>query len=223
MDSVYLHKKAFIQSQIRLLSKPLDPPLNWRENAKLDEEGNELLETFVAHAIYRLNVLLRKQHRIIFSSQAIRHVSEQIDRLYHLPPRFSLTEPVPIDFHSLNYIEQLPVIWESDDEQSVEKYTQLRARLISLASALEHLRQKYEFYQLIETSLVQLKQPIDLPSRLSTEFERTKTLISSIKKKLKKNQFQIDFRKINYEVQEKKNESLIEFCEKIKPYITNQE
>ncbi|QSL64325.1 hypothetical protein MERGE_001625 [Pneumocystis wakefieldiae] len=186
MDSIYLHKKAFIESQIRLLSRPLEPPPNWRENAKLDEDGNELSETAVAHAIYCLNMLLRKQYRIIFSSQAIRHVSEQIDRLYHSPLEISLVEPVQCDFQSLENIEKLPAVWPSDDEKGSEKYTNLRARLISLAAALDHLRQKHSFYESIESSLKQLGQQTDLSSRLSLELERTKKLTAKIRQKLKK-------------------------------------
>ncbi|KTW29400.1 hypothetical protein T552_04111 [Pneumocystis carinii B80] len=216
MDSIYLHKKAFIESQISLLSRPLDPPPNWRENAKLDEDGNELSEAAVIHAIYCLNVLLRKQYRIIFSSQAIRHVSEQIDRLYHSSNEVSLIEPVQCDFQSLDDIEKLPAVWPSDDEKSSEKYTNLRARLLSLAPALDHLQQKHAFYESIESSLRQLRQQTDLSSRISVELERTKKLTAKIGQKLKKSNI-----KLNPQIQQTEPESFMEFCSRINPDIIN--
>ncbi|KAG4303903.1 hypothetical protein PORY_002692 [Pneumocystis oryctolagi] len=109
-------KLAFIESQLRLLAQPFSLPLNWRENAKLDEYGNELSETIVTHALYRLNVLSRKHQRVMFSSQAIRHVAEQIDKLYK-------SEQMP--FHkmqlSLIDVKQLPNAWPSADEESHER------------------------------------------------------------------------------------------------------
>ncbi|KAG5519695.1 hypothetical protein PMAC_001851 [Pneumocystis sp. 'macacae'] len=126
-----------------------------------------------------VNVLSRKHQRIVFSSQAIRHVAEQIDKLY---------KPKQIPLHqmqlSLANIEELPSVWPSADEASHERYLSNRARLMSLAAALENLRQKYSFYESIYNLLQQTAKNKDDIAQVLATLGETRRLAAKIRNKL---------------------------------------
>jgi hypothetical protein len=93
MDDVYSTKKAFLEGQVRRLSSTLGPSRGYKAAAVSAsvEDQDKLSDTMVENAIYKcklcriltsVNLALRKHHRLQYSSQAIRHVSTQLDELY---------------------------------------------------------------------------------------------------------------------------------------------
>lgn len=108
-DTVISHKESFLRTQVRILSQPLQPSRNWRDRARVPEEG-ELKEKVVQEVLRKrmwlslyllsygvfevdfaeilvccggvVNTIARHHNRAVYSSQALRHVAEQIDALY---------------------------------------------------------------------------------------------------------------------------------------------
>ena len=94
-DDIYARKKAFLEGQIRRLTTTLGPSREFKAaaaSASVDDH-DKLSETMIENAIYKctrrkesslivVNLALRKQYRLQYSAQAIRHVSTQIDELY---------------------------------------------------------------------------------------------------------------------------------------------
>ena len=89
--STFTAKTAFLSSQTRILS--VLPPLpsrqqqQWRQK-KLpagDQPGDQhsdLSDSVLQQVLYKLSVVARKHHSLVYSSQTLRHVAEQIDALY---------------------------------------------------------------------------------------------------------------------------------------------
>lgn len=71
-------KLSFLRSQIQALSRPLSLPPNYRPAS----EENALRQTSIDAALLKLNEAIKKHGNLVYSSQAQRHVAEQIDRLY---------------------------------------------------------------------------------------------------------------------------------------------
>lgn len=106
-DTVIALKTSFLNSQVRILNAPLEPSRNWRNHGPAPPEG-DLKERVVQEVLhkctsatpklrffshYRLgadmisrgktvNSIVRHHNRTAYSFQALRHVAEQIDRLY---------------------------------------------------------------------------------------------------------------------------------------------
>ena len=94
-DDIYARKKAFLEGQVRRLTTTLAPSREFKAavaSASVSDH-DKLSETMVDNAIYKcilqrfpqvdlVNLALRKQYRLQYSTQAIRHVSTQIDELY---------------------------------------------------------------------------------------------------------------------------------------------
>jgi hypothetical protein len=94
-DEVYLRKKAFLEAQVRRLATTLGPSREYRATATSSpvEENERLSETVIDSAVYKcippasstlttVNLALRKQYRLQYSAQAIRHVATQLAELY---------------------------------------------------------------------------------------------------------------------------------------------
>lgn len=71
-------KLAFLRSQIQALSQPLSVPPNYHPAS----EENALRQISIDAALLKLNEAIRKHNKLVYPSQAQRHVAEQIDRLY---------------------------------------------------------------------------------------------------------------------------------------------
>ena len=93
-EDVYTRKKAFLEGQVRRLATTLGPSRVYRAAAASSsiDDNDRLSDTMVDNAIYKcillcfvtkeVNLALRKQHRLHYSAQAIRHVATQLDELY---------------------------------------------------------------------------------------------------------------------------------------------
>jgi hypothetical protein len=71
-------KLSFLRSQVQALSQPLTLPLNYHPAS----EENALRQISIDAALLKLNEAIKKHSKLVYSSQAQRHVAEQIDRLY---------------------------------------------------------------------------------------------------------------------------------------------
>lgn len=73
-------KTSFLRSQILLLSQPLHPSPEFLTS--ISGEENALRQKSIDEALYKLNGLLKKHNKLSYGPQALRHVAEQVDRLY---------------------------------------------------------------------------------------------------------------------------------------------
>jgi len=71
-------KLAFLRSQIQALSAPLRIPPNYRPA----DEDQTIRQKAIDEALYQLNARIQEHSKLVYSSQAQRHVAEQIDALY---------------------------------------------------------------------------------------------------------------------------------------------
>lgn len=74
-------KQSFLETQIRLLSRPLDPDQTWLDQHAAAD--GHLPSSSVDEALLRLNQTLQQHNRRVYPPQATRIVAEQIDKLYH--------------------------------------------------------------------------------------------------------------------------------------------
>jgi hypothetical protein len=70
-------KLSFLRSQIQALSQPLTLPPNYQPS-----EEAAIPQTAIDAALQKLNATIKEHSKLVYSSQAQRHVAEQIDRLY---------------------------------------------------------------------------------------------------------------------------------------------
>ncbi|KAF7713596.1 Uncharacterized protein PECH_002535 [Penicillium ucsense] len=92
-------KSAFLRTQVRILSETLAPPDDWK-NYALETEDGDLPEKVISDVLHKVNVATKQHHRVVYSSQAIHHVAQQIASLYwssvnqETPSRTPFTEDV---------------------------------------------------------------------------------------------------------------------------------
>ncbi|KAK7203694.1 kinetochore Sim4 complex subunit Fta4 [Myxozyma melibiosi] len=158
--SVYNSKRAFIESQVRVLSEPLRPSREWTE-----EYPEFAREKAVERALMKVHIMQRRHLREVYSSQAIHQVASQVDKLHQekylvattgsstiagtatsplravMSGEIALTEP--------EAIEVLPETWEEaagpstdNDPEDLARYEKLRDELLSLSSALSNAQQR---------------------------------------------------------------------------------
>lgn len=66
-----------------MLSMVPSPPLHWRESQPAaDDEHGDLSDAVVRSVLYKLAIVARKHHSLVFSAQTLRHIAEQVDALY---------------------------------------------------------------------------------------------------------------------------------------------
>jgi hypothetical protein len=78
-SSIYTSKSNFLASQVRTLSILPQPQLH---NLPASGEHGDLPSSVLQTVYYKLSIVARKQHNLIYSAQTLRHVAEQIDALY---------------------------------------------------------------------------------------------------------------------------------------------
>ncbi|PKY08840.1 putative kinetochore protein fta4 [Aspergillus campestris IBT 28561] len=146
-------KSSFIRAQIRILSERIEPPEDWRSYATGNEE-DELREKVVEDVIQKFNTTLKQHNRIVYPSQAVQHVAQQISSLYwssvsqDARNRNSLRWGVEksVDLSSHMNITQLPTELEDQlaSEEDRIRYQQLRERLVSLDDQRQQRRQRLD-------------------------------------------------------------------------------
>jgi hypothetical protein len=168
-------KLSFLRSQIQALSQPLSLPPNYQPAS----EDHALSEKAIDAALLKLNETIKKHSKLVYSSQAQRHVAEQIDKLYWqagdrdvstgdglergadlskataskcLPCIVNdYSSPLGIDKN----IERLPDTWDDgeEDDERREKYQELAGRLKDLDEQRRQMREKVAGYKMLKEML----------------------------------------------------------------------
>ncbi|EAA65579.1 hypothetical protein AN1011.2 [Aspergillus nidulans FGSC A4] len=136
-------KSLFIRAQIRILSESLEAPEDWRSYATEPVE-EDLSDKVVGDVLQKLNAALKQHNRVIYSSQAIQHVAQQIASLYWASVNQATREVTSlergvdktVDLSSHPNITQLP---RELYDQSASEEEQLRWALPCGTSASENV------------------------------------------------------------------------------------
>ncbi|MCJ1483115.1 hypothetical protein MMC06_003281 [Schaereria dolodes] len=212
-DTIIEHKKAFLNSQIRILNTRLEPSRHWRDNLPIPEQG-EIKGKVVQEVLHKLNTIVQHHNRAVYSLSRGTDVAEQIDRLYwasgatdpHTGHIMDETIDRAVNLRDHSVITSLPDEWpEEDDEQAAadesgleqfadtSRYKQLRASLVSLSEQREAQLRKLDSYKHLHRLLQPFKNPQEIiqpnliieDGELTKELERMKILMARAGEKLK--------------------------------------
>ncbi|KAI9836515.1 MAG: hypothetical protein M1838_005012 [Thelocarpon superellum] len=195
-------KKGFLSSQIRLLHAPLQPPRRWQENLPTPADG-DLRGSVVGEVLYKLNVIAQHHNKAVYSSQALRHVAEQIDRLY-----WESSDPSQdvggyevfekgVDLTKDSNITNLPDQWYDDEGQSddkLERYAELQIRLSELSAQRDATRRRLQQFKHLQHSLEPFTDPqktvqpnlVTRDGELGMELDRTRILMARVAEKVER-------------------------------------
>ncbi|KAL5342392.1 kinetochore Sim4 complex subunit Fta4 [Aspergillus crustosus] len=161
-------KSSFIRTQVRLLSESLDPPEEWRSYAAEPAE-EDLSDKVVGDVLQKLNAALKQHTRVVYSSQAIQHVAQQIASLYWSSVSQASREVTSlergvdktVDLSSHMNITQLPgeLYNQPANEEEKLRYQRLQERLASL----DNLRQQRQRRRDQLRQLQRLLEPFRVP------------------------------------------------------------
>ncbi|EAW07545.1 kinetochore subunit FTA4 family protein [Aspergillus clavatus NRRL 1] len=161
-------KSTFIRAQVRILSESLEAPEDWRSYATGSEE-DELSDKAVQDALQKLNATLKQHNRIIYSSQAIQHVAQQIASLYwSLVSEATRNEGLgskrvekTVDLCSHFNIAQLPVelVDQSATEEQRSRYRRLREQLVRLDSKRQQRQRRLNQLRRLQSLLEPFLEP----------------------------------------------------------------
>ncbi|KAI9838395.1 MAG: hypothetical protein M1819_005664 [Sarea resinae] len=183
-DTVIDVKQRFLRSQVRILNQGLEPPSGWRDRVDWEDEEDddeeedgrrgrgrrrEIGDKVVREVVMKLNAIVRRHNRAAYSSEALRHVAEQIDALYwaagapedEMDGRESGLRR-DADLRKNEVIAALPPEWPQDEEgdgEDIERYQELQTRLTELAARRQEMQQKLARYK----QLQQLLEPFENP------------------------------------------------------------
>ncbi|KAF7113685.1 hypothetical protein CNMCM5793_003041 [Aspergillus hiratsukae] len=195
--TVFELKSAFIRAQVRILSESLEPPEDWRIYATESEE-DELSDKAVQDALQKLNGALKQHNRIIYSSQAIQHVAQQITSLYwssvsqgtHNAGFSDKRLETTVDLCSHLNITQLPV--ELEDQSASEgerlRYQGLRERLMRLDTRRQERQRRLDQLRRLQSLMEPFTEPqnniqpnlVTRDGELVQELEKMRMLVARV-------------------------------------------
>ncbi|KAF9147707.1 hypothetical protein BG015_010609 [Linnemannia schmuckeri] len=204
----YHDKKAFIHSQVRLLEAPVAPPKDWRNRrARLTAEGESyksIPDSAITAALSRVHVDTEKSLRLSFNSQSIRQLLEQLESSQHELRKKASQGGIIIRTKSVSellesdWIESFPQTWQHRqdndarsseaplDSSRVQKYADLRSRIVSLQAKYQTLKEKHEYYKNLQNEIRQLdageiqKNLLMPDSQVVRELEKMKVLLPKL-------------------------------------------
>ncbi|EON64039.1 hypothetical protein W97_03269 [Coniosporium apollinis CBS 100218] len=199
-NTVVALKTSFLRTQTRILSQPLQPSDRWRDS---NHDVGGFSEANVKEAIREVNRLLRRHSKSAYSSIAIRHIAEQIDKLYweagapdpHADEALSQSGITPDDdLTSDETISRLPETWEesspreTEDADGNEIYASLLTNLHALSARRAALRKKIQQYRHLQSLLEPFKDPheniqpnlVTRDAALATELTKMRTLSARV-------------------------------------------
>ncbi|KAG0638014.1 kinetochore Sim4 complex subunit Fta4 [Tuber brumale] len=205
-NSIYDIKKGFLSSQLRVLNGTLNPKAGWQDKLPEGEHG-DLSEGVLNQVLYKLNVVAKRHQKLVYSSQALRHVAEQIDDLYQkkddsvegitqeddvLRRGANLKDPQNIDLLPESYPAE-----EKDSEEDLEEYQILKAKLANHSAALQAQRQRHAYYSQLKSLIAPFADPqqsvqpnlVTKDGPLATELERTRLLAAKLAYQIEKSKF----------------------------------
>ncbi|CUS14085.1 unnamed protein product [Tuber aestivum] len=207
-NSIYDIKGGFLSSQLRVLNGALNPKPNWQDRLPEGEHG-DLSEGVLNQVLYKLNVVAKRHQKLVYSSQALRHVAEQIDDLYQkkdddvegitqeddvLRRGANLKDPQSIDLLPESYPAE-----GGDSEEDLEetRYQTLRAKLANHSAALQAQRQRHAYYSQLKSLVAPFADPqrsvqpnlVTKDGPLAAELERTRLLAAKLAYQIEKSKF----------------------------------
>ncbi|GME48561.1 glutamyl-tRNA reductase [Neofusicoccum parvum] len=180
-NTVISLKSAFLRTQTRILSQPLQVPERWRVG---NLNAADIPESAIKDVIREVNRLVRRHNKSAYPSLAIRHVAEQIDALYWAagaPPlslpapssdldtatRTTTTDPLDpsCDLTSSHAIAALPPTWADAsatpprNAAAAQRYEELIGSLQALAARRDAARRKLARYRRLRAAVAPLRAP----------------------------------------------------------------
>ncbi|KAF2102576.1 hypothetical protein NA57DRAFT_25135, partial [Rhizodiscina lignyota] len=152
-STVVALKSSFLRTQTRILSQPLQPSEQWRNNSR---ERGTLTDAAIAEATRELNRQVRRHNKAAYSSLAIRHVAEQIDKLYWVTGAPILFD----DDHEATLDGQDPILRIGDDlcsDVSITKLPEDPEELEEISSA-RHQLDNHDRYTVVLEKIKDLSQ-----------------------------------------------------------------
>ncbi|EZF74116.1 hypothetical protein H105_04126 [Trichophyton soudanense CBS 452.61] len=222
-------KLGFLRDQIRVLSAPLSPSPDWREYGPAAED--DIGEKAISEALQKFNTLLKQHNRAVFSTQAIHHVSQQIERLYwdSISPEFGQEgsrQPEidkGADLTNARNISKLPDEWLEDgvDEEDKSRYKFLRERLVKLDAERKKREDKLLQYKHLKSLLEPFEDPLNtiqpnLATRdgeLGAELDRMRMLLAKVASKVGK--IQSDTQNSEKKAEEEEEEAIMDTDDKL--------
>ncbi|CAO3574385.1 unnamed protein product [Mortierella alpina] len=221
----YHDKKAFINSQVRLLEAPIRPSSDWRRHrSRLTEQGEiqaSIPDAVVASVLSKAHALSKKSLRLSFNSQSIRQLLEQLEsNQYELRRKAKQggiiirTKSIPELLNS-DWIDMFPETWQHGQDNDtempynegpsqlagkssavslasisrdprVQKYAQLRSRIVALQARHSALKDKHEYYKTLQNEIRrldagQIENNILAPdSQVYQELQKMKLLLPKV-------------------------------------------
>ncbi|KAI9038802.1 kinetochore subunit FTA4 family protein [Aspergillus affinis] len=190
-------KSSFLRAQVRILTESLEAPEDWKQYAT-DPDNDELTDKVVGDALQKLNAALKQHNRIVYSSQAIHHVAQQIASLYWTSitqasrSQNSLERGVEktVDLSSHMNITQLPVEVNdpSASEEDRQRYQQLRERLIGLDKRRQQRQRRLDQLRQLQHLLEPFQEPqeniqpnlVTRDGELMKELEKMRMLVARV-------------------------------------------
>ncbi|KAK7883656.1 hypothetical protein LTR67_011066 [Exophiala xenobiotica] len=209
-QSITSLKAAFIRSQVRHLSTPLEPSTEWRDRAT-EPEGGHLSDKVVQDVVAKVNEKIKQHNRMVFSQRSQRHVAEQIETLHwnivNAESNDTELDTVIIrrdaELTDTSTIGNLPDNYDDlalhpDHETNAEEadmYSRLRQQLLDLSHARDALKQKVAKYKSLQRLMEPLENPqvniqpnlITKDGELSKELERMRVLLARVTGKVSEN------------------------------------
>ncbi|KAF3482541.1 uncharacterized protein GIQ15_05300 [Arthroderma uncinatum] len=148
-----------------------------------------------------VNTLLKQHSRTVFSTQAIHHVSQQIERLYwnSISPELGeestqLVIDKGVDLTNTRNIARLPDEWHEDgmSEEDKARYDLLRGRLIKLDAERKKREDRLLQYKRLKRLLEPFEDPMNTiqpnlatrDGQLGAELDRMRMLLAKVASKV---------------------------------------
>ncbi|KAH6690300.1 kinetochore Sim4 complex subunit Fta4 [Plectosphaerella plurivora] len=193
-------KQSFVETQVRLLSRPLDLGPSWQtHNAASDEP---LTQPAVDEALHRANRGLAEHTRRVYPPQSTRIVAEQINKLYK--PGAALHEDdddeandgdAPpkrgVDLTDATTISSLPPVWPieadtTDHPMESSRYAELTASLAILSTQRAETLKRVQRLRRIKAALRPFTPEDSDQGAASTVQENLATRDGQVEKELEK-------------------------------------
>ncbi|KIV81053.1 hypothetical protein PV11_08505 [Exophiala sideris] len=210
-QSITSIKAAFIRSQVRHLSTPLEPSTQWRDFTSEPEQG-KLSDKSIQNVVAKVNEKIKQHNRMVFSAQSQRLVAEQIESLHwtlvDAENKHAETNAVIVksdaDLTDVSAIEALPETYEDlylrpeheadaeADTSHGETYTAMREELLELAHERDVLRQRLSKHKYLQRLLEPLEDPqtsiqpnlVTRDGEMSRELDRMRVLLARVTAKV---------------------------------------
>ncbi|RDW76702.1 kinetochore subunit FTA4 family protein [Aspergillus mulundensis] len=198
-------KSSFIRTQVRILSESLEAPADWRSYAAEPAE-EDLSDKVVGDVLQKLNAALKQHNRVIYSSQAIQHVAQQIASLYWSSVNQASREVTSlergvdktVDLSSHPNITQLPgeLYNQSASEEERLRYKRLRERLANLDHQRQQRQRRLDQLRLLQRLLEPFREPqnnvqpnlVTRDGELAREIEKMRMLVARVSGRIAQSQ-----------------------------------